>query len=144
MYTGHNVEYKRTIVGIWLENLDDIGHKVGQLFVDLDLLLVLPNPIPLSATLVVDSLNITLHDANVVVDEMRPLAELADRHHARFIVLQGLAWFVAFFGLFRLSAGSLAPDVVSFEVIVVVGIVAHGIDALVALWGLRLVQTRKR
>mmetsp|Transcript_18578 Transcript_18578/g.53053 ORF Transcript_18578/g.53053 Transcript_18578/m.53053 type:complete len:395 (+) Transcript_18578:636-1820(+) len=114
---------QHAILSVRLQDLDDVGHQVRQLLVELDLFLVLANPLPLASGFVRDALHVGLHDADVVVDEVGALPQLPDAHVPSLVVLHiGL---LRFFG--RVAAGvvvaavrggaaSVAPDVVSFQV----------------------------
>ena len=79
-----------TILGLRIENLDDVSDQIRQLLVHLDLLLVLLDPLPLAPTLVGDALQVAAHDANVVVEEVDALPELGGRHVAGLVLQFGV------------------------------------------------------
>ena len=79
-----------TILGLRIKNLDNVADQIRQLLVDLDLLLVLLDPLPLAPTLVGDALQIAAHDATVVVEEVEALPELGGRHVAGLVLQFGV------------------------------------------------------
>mmetsp|Transcript_62077 Transcript_62077/g.173336 ORF Transcript_62077/g.173336 Transcript_62077/m.173336 type:complete len:390 (+) Transcript_62077:291-1460(+) len=112
------------IFGIWFQHFHNICNQVRKLLVQFHLFLVFSNSITLATRLVGDSLNIRLHDTNIVVDQVNALSQLSNRHVPCFLVLQGLhrgrrwlCWLfaVGLFGLFIATVGAaVPPDIVSF------------------------------
>lgn len=84
------VQEQLTILGLRIEDLHDVADQIRQLLVDLDLLLVLLDSLPLAPTLVGDALQIAAHDANVVVEEVDALPQLGGRHVTGLVLQFGV------------------------------------------------------
>mmetsp|Transcript_7861 Transcript_7861/g.23192 ORF Transcript_7861/g.23192 Transcript_7861/m.23192 type:complete len:227 (+) Transcript_7861:699-1379(+) len=99
---------REPILRLRFQHLHHVPHQVRKLLVQLNLLLVLPNPISLPPALVCNTLNVGLHNPNVVPQEVDALPQFSRGHVPRLIVEGRVVLVICPRFLLRLAGGAAA------------------------------------
>jgi hypothetical protein len=79
----------RLLLRVHVEDLDDVRHEVGQLLVELDLLVVVLDPLAHRGMLVAEARGLVAHHLDLVVEQARARDQLVVRHR-RHLVPHGI------------------------------------------------------